>query len=119
MLALLDDKRFAELFLPGSRAEVPIVGRFDGRPLSGQVDRLVVTPKAVLIGDYKTNNPAPRRLEDVPEGYVTQLALYRAVLRKLYPDRPVRAALIWTEIPEIMEIPGPRLDAATTVQGIP
>ncbi len=119
VLALLDDKRFAELFLPGSRAEVPIVGRFAGRPLSGQVDRLVVTPTAVLIGDYKTNSPAPRRLEDVPEGYVTQLALYRAVLRKLYPDRPVRAALIWTEIPEIMEIPGPRLDAAATVQGLP
>jgi ATP-dependent helicase/nuclease subunit A len=119
VLALLDDKRFAELFLPGSRAEVPIVGRFAGRPLSGQVDRLVVAPKTVLIGDYKTNNPAPKRLEDVPKGYVTQLALYRAVLRKLYPDRPIRAALIWTEIPEIMEIPGPALDAAATVQGIP
>jgi hypothetical protein len=32
---------------------------------------------------------------------------------------PFRAALIWTEIPEIMEIPAARLDAATTVQGIP
>jgi ATP-dependent helicase/nuclease subunit A len=119
VLALLGDKRFAELFLPGSRAEVPIVGRFEGRPLSGQVDRLVVAPKAVLIGDYKTNNPAPRRLEDVPNGYVKQLALYRAVLRKLYPDRPVRAALIWTETPEIMEIPAPQLDAASTVHGLP
>ena len=119
VLAMLDDKRFAELFLPGSRAEVPVVGRLAGRPLSGQVDRLVVTPRAVLIGDYKTNSPAPRRLEDVPEAYVTQLALYRAVLRKLYPDRTVRAALIWTETPEIMEIPGPRLDAATTVHDIP
>jgi ATP-dependent helicase/nuclease subunit A len=111
VLAVLDDKRFAEMFVPGSRAEVPIIGRISGRPLSGQVDRLVVTPKAVLIGDYKTNNPAPRRLEEVPEGYVTQLALYRAVLGKLYPDRPIRAALIWTEIPEIMEIPSSALDA--------
>jgi ATP-dependent helicase/nuclease subunit A len=119
VLAVLDDKRFAEMFVPGSRAEVPIIGRLGGRPLSGQVDRLVVTPKAVLIGDYKTNNPAPRRLEDVPEGYVKQLALYRAVLGKLYPDRPIRAALIWTEIPDIMEIPGPALDAAASVEGIP
>ena len=31
---VLDDPRFAELFLPGSRAEVPIVGRLarEGRP---------------------------------------------------------------------------------------
>jgi ATP-dependent helicase/nuclease subunit A len=41
------------------------------------------------------------------------------VLRKLYPDRPIRAAVIWTETPEIMEIPATRLDAATTAQGIP
>ena len=40
-------------------------------------------------------------------------------MRKLYPDRTVRAALIWTETPEIMEIPGPRLDAATPVHDIP
>jgi ATP-dependent helicase/nuclease subunit A len=119
VLALLGDKRFAELFAPGSRAEVPIVGRVEGRPLSGQIDRLVVRPNAVLIGDYKTNNPAPRRLEDVPKGYVAQLALYRAVLRKLYPDRPVRAALIWTETPEIMEIPAARLDAAAAMAAMP
>ena len=112
VLAVLGNKRFAELFAPGSRAEVPIVGRFRGRPLSGQVDRLVVTPKAVLIGDYKTNNPAPRKPDDVPKGYVTQLALYRAVLATLYPDRPIRAALVWTEVPDIMELPASKLDAA-------
>ena len=48
----------------------------------GLVDRLVVTRDAVLIADYKTNHPAPRRPEDVPD-YVMQLALYRAVLAKL------------------------------------
>ena len=41
-----------------------------------------------------------------------QLALYRAVLMRLYPDRPVRAALVWTDIPGLMEIPAEALDAA-------
>ena len=31
VLAMLDDPRFAALFAPGSRAEVPIVGRIGGR----------------------------------------------------------------------------------------
>jgi ATP-dependent helicase/nuclease subunit A len=123
VLAVLDDRRFAELFAPGSKAEVPIVGRIGTSPrlVSGQVDRLAVTTKAVLIGDYKTNRPAPRRLEDVPPGYVAQLALYRAVLMQLYPDRSIRAALVWTEVPEIMEIPSTALDAAiaVAVQGMP
>jgi ATP-dependent helicase/nuclease subunit A len=34
------------------------------------------------------------------------------VLKKLYPDRPVRAALIWTEVPDLMELSGAMLDDA-------
>ena len=113
---LLRHTGFAELFAPGSRAEVPIVGRLilgaETIRVSGQIDRLVVTQASVLIADFKTNRPAPRRIEDVPPPYVRQLALYRAVLAKLYPDKPVRAALIWTEVPDLMELSGEALDAA-------
>ncbi len=116
VMRVLDDPRFAALFAPGSRAEVPIVGRLKTAGVdmlvSGQIDRLVVTPHEVLIADYKTNRPAPRTLSDVPDGYIRQLALYRAVLAKLYPDRPVRAALVWTELPDLMEVSGPMLDDA-------
>jgi ATP-dependent helicase/nuclease subunit A len=76
------------------------------------VDRLAVTPGEVLIADYKTNRPAPRRPQDVPPAYVNQLALYRAVLSRIYPDQRVRAALIWTEVPDLMEISADMLDRA-------
>jgi ATP-dependent helicase/nuclease subunit A len=117
VLAVLDDPRFAPLAGPASRAEAAIVGRLvrpDGTSfaVAGQVDRLAVTPEAVMIADYKTNRPAPARLDDVPQAYLGQLALYRAVLANLYPDRPVRAALVWTDIPDFMEIPPHALDAA-------
>ncbi len=116
VLVLLAHETFSDLFAPGSRAEVPIVGRLilGGETLrvSGQIDRLVVTQKSVLIADFKTNRPAPPRIEDVPPVYVRQLALYRAVLTKLYPDKRVRAALIWTEVPDLMELSGEALDAA-------
>ncbi|HEY3030877.1 MAG TPA: double-strand break repair helicase AddA [Bradyrhizobium sp.] len=116
VLALLLDTRFAAVFAPGSRAEVSIVGRLDrpGRPpalVSGQIDRLVVTPDEVLIVDYKTNHAPPRTVAEAPRTYVRQLALYRAVLKKLYPQLPVRAALLWTETPELMEIYTPALHA--------
>ena len=115
MLALLADPRFAPLFAPDSRAEVSIAGRLGDRPLSGQVDRLVVTASEVLIADYKTNRPAPRDLAEVQSrygSYVGQLALYRTVLMRLYPDRQVRAALLWTDTPQLMEIPPGLLDSA-------
>ncbi|HXW24391.1 MAG TPA: double-strand break repair helicase AddA [Xanthobacteraceae bacterium] len=117
VMAVLDDPVFAPLFAAGTRAEVAIVGRIAraGKPaliVSGQVDRLAVTPAVVLIADYKTDRPPPRRIADVPPSYVAQLALYRAVLRQLYGGREVRAALVWTDIPELVELPGAVLDAA-------
>jgi ATP-dependent helicase/nuclease subunit A len=113
--AILADTRFAALFGPASRAEVSISGRLHGRPVAGQVDRLVVTPHEVLIADYKSNRPPPKSLAEAQEkygSYVKQLALYRDVLKRLYPDRPVHAALLWTETPELMEIPSESLDEA-------
>jgi len=117
VVALLRDPQFAALFAPGSRAEVPIVGRIDGRTVTGVVDRLVVSPTGILIADYKTNRVAPRDLAETQkhyQGYIRQLSLYRAVLMRLYPNRPVRAALVWTAIPVVAEIPPEALDAAVT-----
>ncbi len=116
VLALIGDSRFAAVFGAGSRAEVSIAGRLERpeRPsalVSGQIDRLVVTPGEVLIVDFKTNHAPPSLAAEAPRTYVRQLALYRAVLGKLYPRRPVRAALLWTEAPELMEISAPALDA--------
>jgi ATP-dependent helicase/nuclease subunit A len=121
VLAVVDNPAFAALFAD-SRAEVPIVGRLadaEGKPfpVSGQVDRLAVTDECVWIADYKSNRPAPRTLAAVPPAYIAQLALYRAALGKLY-DCPVRAALIWTEVPDLMEIPAASMDAALSHLGV-
>ncbi|HEY7228743.1 MAG TPA: double-strand break repair helicase AddA [Pseudolabrys sp.] len=113
VLLVVENKDFAELFAPGSRAEVAIVGKPGETTLvSGQIDRLAVTPNAILIGDFKTDRDPPRRIEDVPQAYVAQLSLYRAVLKTIYPGRTIRAALIWTEVPELMELSAQTLDQA-------
>jgi len=124
-LLVLDDARFGALFSGNSRAEVPIVGRLARGTVivSGQVDRLAVTADAVLIADYKTNRIAredgrqrpfgsPQRFADVPAPYIRQLALYRAVLAQLYPEKAIHAALLWTDTLDLMEIPAAMLDEA-------
>ncbi|MBB5746730.1 double-strand break repair helicase AddA [Brevundimonas variabilis] len=113
---VLDDDRFAPVFGPGSRAEVALTGSAPSLPpgvsVSGRIDRLVLTPERVLIVDYKTNRPAPQRIEDADLAYVLQQAVYRAVLQQLYPDRAVEAALVWTDGPRLMAIPAEMMDAA-------
>jgi ATP-dependent helicase/nuclease subunit A len=112
VMRVLDHQRFRELFGPTSRAEVPIIGRVmaggEMVRVSGQVDRLAVTDGAVLIADFKTGQNRPARFA----AYVRQLALYRAVLRRLYPDKTVRAAIVWTEAPDLMELSTEALDEA-------
>jgi ATP-dependent helicase/nuclease subunit A len=115
VVAVLNAADFAPLFVPGSRAEVPIVGRLERAKdgpvfVSGQIDRLVVTDDMVLIADYKTDGVVPKQPQDAPEAYIAQLALYRAVLAKLYPDKRVRAALIFTAGPSLLALSGTMMD---------
>lgn len=103
-LAVLEDPAFAPLFGPGSLAEVPVVGLVGEQAVAGQIDRLVVLRDEVLIVDYKTLRPPPTDESEIPEAYLRQLALYAAAVSKIWPDRPVRAALLWTDGPRLMGV---------------
>ena len=108
-LSVLTDDRFAAVFGPGSRAEAAIAGRAAGLPeglaVSGRVDRLVVEPDRVLVVDFKTNRPAPARIEDADRAYKVQMAVYAAVLAEVFPGRRIEAALVWTDGPKLMAVP--------------
>ncbi|MFO1087196.1 MAG: double-strand break repair helicase AddA [Reyranellaceae bacterium] len=112
-LAVIAAPGHASLFAEGSRAEVPLVGTVRTPrgtfTVAGQVDRLAVTAREVLIVDYKTNRPPPAHARDVPLAYRRQLALYRALIEDIYPGRAVRAFLLWTAAPLLMEIDGETL----------
>jgi ATP-dependent helicase/nuclease subunit A len=104
------------VFGPGSRAEVAIVGELpvgNGPPVRvfGQIDRLVSGPDGMMIVDFKTDRIVPDR---VRETYATQLALYRAVLSRMSPGVPIRAAILWTSAPRLDEVDPAELDGLVT-----
>ena len=106
---------FAGLFGAQSRAEVAVAGELpelgEGVRVNGQIDRLAVTDETVLIADFKTNRPPPASPEQTPGLYLTQMALYRALLAKIYPGKRIACALIWTVGPRLMVLPEALLDA--------
>jgi ATP-dependent helicase/nuclease subunit A len=103
-LAVLALPELAALFGPASRAEVPLAGTVGDQVVFGQVDRLAVTEHAVLVIDYKTNRAPPATPAEVPAVYLRQMAAYQALLEAIYPARPVRCALLWTEGPRLMAL---------------
>ena len=116
VLAVMDAPAFAPIFSPASRAEVTVSGEVSlgGRRyrVNGTIDRLAVGEDRVLVVDYKTNRPAPERLGDVPPAYILQLALYRELLKPLYPGREIAAALLFTEAPRLIALDVAVMDAA-------
>jgi ATP-dependent helicase/nuclease subunit A len=102
--SVLEAPGWAALFGPTSRAEVALVGSLKGQRVSGQVDRLAVIDDTVLVVDYKTNRPAPRAIDDVPAVYGRQMAMYRSLLRQIYPEKKIACALLWTEQARLMTL---------------
>jgi ATP-dependent helicase/nuclease subunit A len=84
------------------------------RLVFGQIDRLAVSAAEVLILDYKSDREPPSEPDQVPVAYLRQMAAYQALLRHIYPGRPVRCALLWTEGPRLM-----MLDDALLAGGVP
>ena len=109
-LALFALPEAALLFGPTSRAEVPITGRVGDAVVAGQVDRIAVTDTVVHLVDFKTNRPPPARVEDMPAMYRRQMSLYAAILRQIFPDRAVRASILWTDGPRLMNLPANMLE---------
>jgi ATP-dependent helicase/nuclease subunit A len=118
-LAVLHDPAFAPVFGPHSRAEVAIVAEIPppsgtGTPvrIAGQIDRLAEVGGEILIVDFKTNRPPPQGLADVPAAYIHQLSAYRLAVQRVFGTDKVRAALLWTEGPRLMELPADMLERA-------
>ncbi len=104
VLAILDDPRFAAVFAPDALAEAPIAAVVGGNVIAGKVDRLVVGDD-VLVVDFKTGRRVPADADAVEPYHLKQMAAYVAALRQVFPGKPVRAALLYTEGPALVELP--------------
>lgn len=104
VLNVLEDPEFQFIFQKRARAEVPLSGLLDGKMVSAQIDRLLIEENKIWILDYKTNKPPPVSEKDVPEVYKRQMHAYAALIRSIYPRHQIKAAILWTDVPKLMEI---------------
>ena len=110
-LAVINDPAFAPVFHPKALAEAPLAGIVGDRVIAGTVDRLLVSDSEVLVVDFKTGRRVPSGLAAVTEHHIAQMAAYVAVLRGIFPDRPVRAALLYTGGPKLIPLSGAVIEA--------
>ncbi|MGK6315069.1 double-strand break repair helicase AddA [Neorhizobium sp. DT-125] len=109
VMSVLAHEELAPIFSERSQSEVSIMGTLtlEGKnyAISGRIDRLVVTETQVVILDYKTNRVPPKRAEEVPLSHRAQLAIYREILKPLYPGKTSECVLVYTESAEVIALP--------------
>ena len=110
-LAVLEEPGFAEIFGPQALAEIPLAATVDGQVVMGTADRLLVTPEKITVVDFKTARRPPTSLDAIPDSTLRQMAAYVAALQAIYPGRVVEAAVLYTQTPQLIALPGERLAA--------
>lgn len=103
-LDVVASAEFADIFAPGSLAEVPLAAAVGGEVIAGIADRLLVTDEAVTVVDFKTTRRPPSDEAEIPKPTLRQMAAYVAALEAIYPDRTVRAAVLYTHSPRLIAL---------------
>ena len=104
-LAVLAHPDWAELFAPGSLAEVPIAATVGGQVVAGTIDRLQITQTMIRVVDFKSARQVPANLDAIPVAILRQMSAYAAALEVTYPGRRIEAALLYTQAPVLIELP--------------
>lgn len=106
VLAVLENPEWAEIFSPQALAEVPLAAVVEGRVIAGTIDRLLVTGDRVLVVDFKSARRPPADLASVPVSTLRQMGAYAAALGVIYPEREIAVALLYTQAPRLIAVPG-------------
>jgi ATP-dependent helicase/nuclease subunit A len=101
---IIADSRFSALFGDGSLGEAPLAATLpDDRVIAGTVDRLLVEEQRISVIDFKTGR-VPATDGDIPNSHRAQMRAYTEALQVIFPGRAVRAALLYTAGPKLIEV---------------
>jgi ATP-dependent helicase/nuclease subunit A len=101
---IIGDERFAALFSPTSLGEAPLAATLpDGRVIAGTIDRLLIEESQVSVIDFKTGK-VPASPDRIPPSHRAQMKAYAEALQVIFPGRTVRAALLYTAGPVLLEL---------------
>lgn len=96
------------LFSDHAMAEVGItspLSQLEGKQVLGTIDRLIDQGDHILAVDFKSNAIIPERPQYTPLGLLRQMGAYAAALEAVFPNKPIKTALLWTRTAKLMELP--------------
>lgn len=84
--------------------EVPISFIKNDKTFYRIIDHLIVDEKSAWIIDYKTSQEVTRdTMHEYAQQYQTQISTYVYAVKKLFPEKTVRASILFTSIPALYD----------------
>ncbi len=99
-LSILDNPDYKILFGENSLSEVSLIHQGQLK----RIDRLAFVENSIYFVDFKTHKKIPPSQDHVSKDIMDQISSYEAALRSIYKKEHIRAFLLWTEGPFLMEI---------------
>lgn len=87
-----------------ARNEMPMLYAVGGRSVYGVVDRLIWRGNEIVLLDYKTHRLTRAEIPAVVARLEPQLRLYVEGIRRLWPDKSVRAFVVFTACRQAVEV---------------
>jgi ATP-dependent helicase/nuclease subunit A len=75
----------------------------DGRVIAGTADRLLIEEERVSVLDFKTGR-VPADAASIPAAHMAQMQAYTEALSVIFPNRAIRAALLYTSGPQLFDL---------------
>ena len=85
-----------------ARSELSATAIFNNEKYNVQIDRIIIEDNRILIIDYKTNRQVPKNKSQIDKSYINQLQIYKNIVSKIYPDKIVATAILWTANASLM-----------------
>ncbi len=107
--AVVDDPALQPLFdstyYRQAYNELPILYCQDGSQVFGMIDRLIQRDVELVLIDYKTHARADvQDIERLAGSFSRQLRAYVSGVKRLWPGVPVRALLLFTAVPSVVDM---------------
>ena len=98
-LSVINFPDFKFIFELKGYNEFPVCGIYENSFISAQIDRIVIDEQKneVIIIDYKSNKEPPESLKKIPKKYIEQMKAYKFLVKRIFPDKEVKSALLWTK----------------------
>ncbi|HED35493.1 MAG TPA: DNA helicase UvrD [Gammaproteobacteria bacterium] len=101
--------RLKHIFRPDNAVHVynecPIQYLKNNSLVYGVIDRLIVNENDVIVVDYKTHSGAHSdNLKELSQNYPQQMQLYSDGISELWPDKRIKAYLLFTECMELFQM---------------